>query len=316
MAEYVEIPYIKVAIAAAIPALLFYFSVMSTVYIKAIKNDIPALPKDMIPDLIDTLKKYGHLMPPVFILIGMLLSGWSLMWSAFCAIVSLVVLATMRKLTRMSVKTILEGLGDATEKAIPVAVACAAAGLIYGVISGTGVGFKISSVLVAMAGGNKFMVLIFSALSGILLGFAMPPSASYVILAALIVPSLQQIGLAPLAAHMFIFIFCCIGPITPPVALAAYSAAGIANSEPNKTGFTAFGMGVAAYIIPFLFVYSPQLLYIGSKIKIIGTTLIVLTSLALLVIAIEGFFIKRLNWFFRAALLVAVLLIFIATSML
>ena len=316
MAEYVEIPYIQVAIAAAIPAFLFYFSIMVTVYIKAIKNDIPAISKDQVPDLIETLKQYGHLMPPLFILIWLLLIGWSIMWAAFWAIVSLVVLATLRKLTRMSVRTILDGLADATERAIPVAVACAAAGIIYGVISGTGVGFKVSSVLLSLAGGGKFMVLFFSALSGLLLGFAMPPSASYVILAALIVPSLTEIGLTPLAAHMFIFIFCCIGPITPPVALAAYSAAGIANAEPNKTGFAAFRMGMAGYIIPFLFVYSPQLLFIGSKIKIIGTTSIVLLGLALFVLSLEGFFIKRLSWAFRGILLAAVLLIFIAASML
>jgi TRAP transporter 4TM/12TM fusion protein len=316
MAEYVEIPYIKVAIAAAIPAFLFYFSIMLTVYIKAIKNNIPAISKDQVPDLIETLKKYGHLMPPLFILIWLLLIGWSIMWAAFWAIVSLVVLATLRKLTRMSVRTILDGLADATERAIPVAVACAAAGIIYGVISGTGVGFKISSVLLSLAGGSKIMVLVFSALSGLLLGFAMPPSASYVILAALIVPSLTEIGLAPLTAHMFIFIFCCVGPITPPVALAAYSAAGIANAEPNKTGFTAFGMGMAGYIIPFLFVYSPQLLFMGSIIKIIGTTSIVLLGLALFVISLEGFFIKRLSWAFRGIFLAAVLLIFIVASML
>jgi TRAP transporter 4TM/12TM fusion protein len=289
MAEYLEMPYIRVAIAAALPAFLFYYSVLGTVYLKAVKSNIPALPKDQIPNLLNTLKQYGHLMPPVFILVGLLLRGWSLMWAAFSSIVALVVLSMLRKLTRMSLKDIIEALGDATQKTMPVAVACAAAGIIYGVISATGVGFKISSTLVALAGANKFMVLVLSMLSGIMLGFAMPPTAAYVILAALIVPSLQEIGLPPLAAHMFLFIFCCIGPITPPVALAAYSAAGIAGSDPNKTGFTAFGMGMAAYIIPFLFVYSHQLLTVGSFATILSTTFVSLIGITLLVIAIEGF---------------------------
>lgn len=316
MAEYLEMPYVKVAIAAAIPAFLFYFSVLGTVYLKAVKSNIPALPADQIPNLIHTLKDYGHLMPPVFILVGLLLSGWSLMWAAFSSIVALVVLAMLRKLTRMSLRDIIEALGDATQKAIPVAVACAAAGIIYGVISATGVGFKISSTLVALAGGNKFMVLLLSMLSGILLGFAMPPTAAYVILAALIVPSLQKIGLPPLAAHMFLFIFCCIGPITPPVALAAYSAAGIAGSDPNRTGFTAFRMGMAAYIIPFLFVYSHQLLILGPFVKIMRTTFLSLVGIALLVIAIEGFFISRLKPLQRGLLFLVVLAIFVIESML
>ncbi len=314
MAEYLEMPYIRVAIAASLPAFLFYYSILGTVYLKAVKSNIPALPKEQIPNLLNTLKQYGHLMPPVFILVGLLLSGWSLMWAAFSSIVALVVLATLRKLTRMSLKDIIEALGDATQKAIPVAVACAAAGLIYGVISATGVGFKISSTLVALAGANKFMVLALSMLSGIMLGFAMPPTAAYVILAALIVPSLEATGLPPLAAHMFLFIFCCIGPITPPVALAAYSAAGIAGSDPNKTGFTAFGMGMAAYIIPFLFAYSIELLTVGSFTTILSTTFVSLIGITLLVIAIEGYFIRELRSLHRAFLFALVLLIFVMES--
>jgi TRAP transporter 4TM/12TM fusion protein len=310
MAEYLQVPYIEIAVAAAIPAFLFYFSIMSTVYIKAVKNDIPKLPKDRIPNLVETLKNYGHLMPPIFLLVYLMLSGWSLMLSAFYSIVSLIVLASLRKLTRMSVKTILEGLGDAMDKAIPVVVACAAAGIIYGAISMTGVGFKLSSALVALAGGSKFMVMVLSGLSAILLGFAIPPTASYVIMAALIVPSLLEIGLVPLAAHMFIFIFCCIGPITPPVALAAYSAAGIADSAPNKTGYAAFMMGMAAYIIPFFFVYNTHLLFVGSKSMILASTLVALVCLGLLVISVEGFFIRRLSVAFRGALIAAGALVF------
>ena len=206
--------------------------------------------------------------------------------------------------------SILEGLGEAMDKAIPVVVACAAAGIIYGAISATGVGFKISSVLVAMAGGSKFMVMVLSGFSAILLGFAIPPTASYVIMAALIVPLLLEIGLVPIAAHMFLFIFCCIGPITPPVALAAYSAAGIADSPPNKTGYTAFMMGLAAFVIPFFFAYNPHLLFVGSTLKVISSTFLALVSLALLVVAVEGFFLKKLTMVIRGALMFACFLVF------
>ncbi|TET82343.1 MAG: TRAP transporter fused permease subunit [Desulfobacteraceae bacterium] len=316
MAEYVEMPYISVAIAAAVPAFLFYVSLMSTVYLRAVKTDIPALSKAQIPDLFITLKNYGHLIPPVLILIGLLLSGWSLMWAAFWSIISLVALAMLRKLTRMTITDILEALADATEKAIPVAVACAAAGIIYGIISLTGLGFRVSSELLTLAGGGRFLVLLFSMLSGILLGFAMPPTAAYIILAALIVPSLTEVGLSPLVAHMFLFMFCCIGPITPPVALAAYSASGLAGSDPTKTGFAAFRMGFAAFVIPFLFAYSPQLLLIGEPLAIIGSGLTTMIGLIFFVIAIEGYLIKKLNWLTRTVLLLVVVAIFLCQSLL
>ncbi|UCB50562.1 MAG: TRAP transporter large permease subunit, partial [Deltaproteobacteria bacterium] len=258
----------------------------------------------------------GHLIPPVFILIILLLRGWSLMWAAFWSIVALVALATLRKLTRMSVRDILEGLADSTERALPVAVACAAAGIIYGIIGLTGLGFRVSSGLLALAAGSKFLVLLFSMLSGLLLGFAMPPTAAYIILAALVVPSLVEVGLPPLSAHMFIFIFSCIGPITPPVALAAYSAAGLAGSDPNRTGFAAFRMGFAAFVIPFLFAYQSELLLIGSPVSITGFVLMTMVGLTLLVIAIEGYVTRRLSWVVRISAFSLSMAIFLAQSLL
>lgn len=310
MAEYVGVPYISIVLVAAIPAFLFYVSLMITVYLRAIKSNIPLLDKDRIPNLVITLKNYGHLIPPVFILLGLLLSGWSLMWSAFWAIIALVALAMLRKNSRMSVFDIIEALADASQKAMPVAVACGAAGIIYGIISLTGLGFRVSSLLLTIAGGSQFLVLVLSMTSGILLGFAMPPTAAYIILAALIVPSLIEVGLPALVAHMFLFFFCSIGPITPPVALAAYAASGIAESDPNQTGFAAFRLGLAGYIIPFLFAYSPQLLLIGHPLVIIGSILITMIGLILLVFAIEGYFVKELDWPTRILLFMVVLAIF------
>ena len=191
---------------------------------------------------------------------------------------------------------IIDALGDAAHKALPVAVACGAAGIIYGIISLTGLGIRVSSLLLALAGGSVIPVLIFSMAAGILLGFAMPPTAAYIILAALIVPSLTEVGVSLLAAHMFLFFFCCIGAITPPVALAAYAASGIAGSDPNKTGFTAFRLGLAAYIIPFLFVYSPQLLSIGEPLAIVGQTVRAMIGLLCLAFAFEGYLFKALRW--------------------
>lgn len=310
MAEYAEQPYIAIVKAAAIPAFLFYFSVMFTVYVTAVKTDIPILSEDRIPNFMITVKQYGHLIPPVFVLVGLLLRGWSLMWAAFWSIIVLLALAMARKISRMSLMDIVYALGDAAQKALPVAVACGAAGIIYGIISLTGLGFRVSSMLLTLAGSSTILVLIFSMLTGILLGFAMPPTAAYIILAALIVPSLTEVGVPLLVAHMFLFFFCCIGPITPPVALAAYSASGIAGSDPNKTGFTAFRLGMPAYIIPFLFAYNPQLLSIGTALSILGQAIRAMIGLLCLASAFEGYFTKELDWPTRILLLMVVSAIF------
>lgn len=295
MAEYAEVPYIRIVMIAAVPALLFYLSLMTTVYLRAGRTQISVIDRDKIPNILNTLKVYGHLIPPIFILLFLLVMGWSLMWSAFWAIVSLLALATCKKISRMSLTEIIDALADATQKSIPVAVACAAAGIIYGVISLTGLGFRMTSILLALADGNKFLVLFFSMASGILLGFAMPPTAAYIILAALVVPTFNEVGIPLLVGHMFLFFFCSIGPITPPVALAAYSASGIAQSDPNRTGFAAFRFGLAAFIIPFLFVYKPQLLLIGSPISIILEIARAIGVLLCLAFFIEGFCLVKLN---------------------
>jgi TRAP transporter 4TM/12TM fusion protein len=309
MAEYVEVPYIKIVCVAAIPAFLFYVSLMATVYIRSVKMEIPVLKTEDITKLTETLKTYGHLIPPIFLLLVLLLMGWSLMWSAFWAIVSLVGLAMMRKVSRMSLSDIIFGLEDAAQKALPVAVACAAAGIIYGIISLTGLGFRVSSALMTLAGQTRFMVLLFTMFSGILLGFAMPPTAAYIILAALIVPSLQGVGFPLIVAHMFIFFFCSIGPITPPVALAAYSAAGIAGSDPNKTGFMAFRLGLAAFIIPFLFSYTPQLLLVGRAFDISWEVIKAMLVLFAIVVVIEGFLVRALGPFYRILFLICACMI-------
>jgi len=310
MAEYIGIPYKNIAIAAVFPALLFYISLMSTSYLQAIKLNISAISKDKLPNLVDVFKKYGHLIPPVFILLFLLLSGMSLMRAGLWSIIAILLLATIRKNTRMSLIKIFNALGEATEKVIPVAVACASAGIIFGIISLTGLGFRVSSLLLSIAGSNAILVLLLSALIAILLGFAMPPTAAYLILAALIVSSLIEIGLMPLVAHMFLFYFCCIGPITPPVALASYTASAIAKSNPTRTGFIAFRVGLASYIIPFLFVLNPEILMIGQIGHIIWIVLKSIIFILSLSFLIEGYFRSRLLIYFKIILLGMMIMIF------
>jgi len=293
IAEFIGVSYYTVALAAVLPAGLYYAALLFSVSLRARKMELPVLSRERLPVLTETFKRYGHLSPPIFILIGMMLAGWSLLWSAFWSIVLLLGLASLRRHTRMSLVRILNALSEAGRKTMPIAVACAAAGMIFGVISLTGLGFRISSLLLSLAGHSEFMLLLLTMVSAIVLGFAMPPTAAYIILAALVIPSLKEIGLLPLVAHMFLFIFCSIGPITPPVALAAYSAAGIADSDPNITGFWAFRLGLAAFIIPFLFAYNPELLLIGSTAGIVWVGLRTLLGLLLICASFEGFLFKK-----------------------
>jgi len=309
MAEYVGVPYISIAASAALPAFLFYAALMVSVYLRALKTNLPVIDSKEITDLKKTILNYGHLIPPIFLLLGLMIAGWSLLWSAFWSIVAMVALAMLRKNTRMSIFQMIEALRDAAEKAVPIFVACASAGIIYGIISLTGLGFQVSSLLLSLAGGNNILILLLTMVSALLLGFAMPPTAAYIILAALVIPSLKEAGLPILVSHMFIFFFCSIGPITPPVALAAYSAAAIANSDPNKTGFTAVRLGLPAFIIPFLFVYSPYLLLIGSLTQILFATLKALLALIILASSLEGYLFRRLHWYERIVLFIVLILI-------
>lgn len=309
MAEYVGVPYITIAISAAIPAFLFYAALIFSVYLRAVKISLPTIePKD-IPSLRITLRDYGHLIPPIFILLGLIIAGWSLLWSAFWSIIAMVGLAMLRKNTRMSIFQIIETLRDSAEKVVPIFVACGSAGIIYGIISITGIGFQVSSLLLSLAGKNNILILLLTMGSALLLGFAMPPTAAYIILAALVIPSLKEAGLPLLVAHMFIFFFCSIGPITPPVALAAYSAAAIANADPNKTGFTAVRLGFPAFIIPFLFAYNPSLLLIGSLTQVLFSILKALVALLLLAASFEGYFLRRLYLYERILLFIILIII-------
>lgn len=302
IAEYTSTAYYKVALAAAIPSALYYTTLLCSVYLWARKRDLPVLSQDRIPKMSRTMLHYGHLSPPIFILLAMLLGGWSILWAAFWAIVALLVLSFLRAHTRMSFSKIIDALAEAARISMPVVVACAAAGVIFGIISLTGLGFRVSSLLLYLAGDSKFLLLLLTMISAIVLGFAMPPTAAYIILAALVITSLLKIGLAPLVAHMFIFFFCSIGPITPPVALAAYAAASIADADPNITGFWAFRLGLAAFLLPFAFAYNPELLLIGSAPEITFSILRILLGLLLMAVVFEGFLYKGTPWLIRVLL--------------
>lgn len=292
IADYLSVPYGTVVMAALIPALLFYLSLVVYADICAAKNGLKGLTSENMPNWKKALKDSGLLLIPIILLIVLIVNGWSALKSAFWCVVLILVLAMIRKTTRMKPKQIMDALVSGSKDTLSIAAACACAGIIVGVVSATGVGVKFSSLLMQMAGNSPILALLLTMVAAIIMGMGLPPTAVYIIMAALTVPALTSMGITELSAHFFVFYFSCIGAITPPVALAAYSASAVAHTDPFKTGWTAFRMGLIAYIIPFIFAFNPVLLLQGGGSP--ANTVLSIATAAIGVIffsfASEGFF--------------------------
>jgi len=285
IAEFLSISYVEVAKAAVLPALMYFLSLMAVVYFTAWRQDLRVASDEPLPSLVRTVLQYGHMMPPLIVLVILIFNGRSLMSAAFWAMGLTVGLSLIRSHTRISLSKVIEALEEAGRQVIPIAVACGSAGIIVGVISLTGLGFTLSGALTGLAEGQPFLLLLVAMGASLCLGMAVPPTAVYIILAGLTVPAMVEAGFEPLASHFFIFFCSTIGAITPPVALAAYAAAAIARSEVTATGFTAFRLGIAGYLIPFLVMYRPELMLTGPWEK---TLLSLLVSLAIILAAAFG----------------------------
>ncbi|MBN2568757.1 MAG: TRAP transporter permease, partial [Deltaproteobacteria bacterium] len=244
MAEITGIAYSDIVIAAFLPAILLYFSIFAQVDFEAGKEKLKPLSKEELPNLKEALMKRGHMMLPLLILIYFLMiKRTSPMPAGLWAVVITVAIGMIKPLTRMNLKGFFGGLINAGKSMMPVATACACSGLIIGVISLTGVGLKFSNIIVEIAQGNIIVALVLVMISTIILGMGVPPTASYIVMSTLGAPSLVQMGVPMLPAHLFIFYFAAFANITPPVALAAYAASGVAGSNPMRTGFQAFKLG-------------------------------------------------------------------------
>lgn len=286
MAEFTNTPYVNIIAAAVIPALLYYFGVWAGVHYEAKKQGLQGLPKDQLPKAGKVMKERGHLMLPIIIVIYLLVSGYTPIRAALGAIASAILVSAVRKDTRLSIKEILMGLVDGARSAITVVAACATAGIIIGVVTQTGLGLKMGSLLVSVANGNLFLTLFFTMITSIILGIGVPTTANYVITSTIAAPALVILGVPVLAAHMFAFYFGIIADVTPPVALAAVAASGVAKSEPMRTGLQASRLAIAAFIIPYIFVFSPELLMIN--VTIFHLIFIIITALIGIIAVASG----------------------------
>ncbi len=269
MASTLGMRYISLAAAAVIPAILYYVSLYFMVDFRAAKTGLVGLPAENLPKLWPTLCKGGHLLLPLVVVIGLMAIGRSPQYSALFAIFTLIILSYARKWTRMDGTKVLQGIFNGVKDTASISVTAGVAGLIVGGVGGSGLGLVFAQQLFGLSRGNLVMAMIMVAICSLILGMGMTTTAVYVTVATIMAPALVNMGIEPLAAHMFVFYFGILCTITPPVAMAAYTGAGIAGADPARTGWTAFRLGIAAYIVPFMFVYGPQLLLIGSASSVV-----------------------------------------------
>ena len=309
MAEFVGVSYIEVVKAAAIPALLYFTGVWLGVHFEAKRKNLKGIPRNELPNPLTLIKERGHLAIPLVVIVYLLVSGYTPMRAALVAIVLSIACAMLRKSTRMKPIEIVYGLERGAKAVLGVLIACAAAGIIIGVVTKTGVGLRLASGLIEMAGGMLLPAMFFTMITAIVLGMGVPTTANYVITSTIAAPALVQMGVPILAAHMFVFYFGIIADVTPPVALAAYAGAGISGGNALKTGVHASKLAIAAFIIPYIFVLSPVILMVdATPLTLIVATLSALLGMIAVSSALCGFFADHCRLYERVLLIVAGLL--------
>ncbi|HEV7373077.1 TRAP transporter permease [Arenibaculum sp.] len=305
MAEVTGIPYTDLIVAATIPALLYFVSIFFMVDLEAARLGMSGLPRRELPEIRGLLRQV-YLFLPIVILVGALFLGYSVIRAGTVALVSAIVVSWLTS-HRMGPRSVLGALDLSARMSIQLIAVCACAGIIVGVIGLTGVGLRFSSLLLQVAETNQLLALVFAMGIAVLLGMGMPTTAAYAVAASVVAPGLVQLGIPVLVAHFFVFYFAVISAITPPVALAAYAGAAIAGSDPMRTSITAFKLGLAAFIVPFMFFYSPALLMEGSWTQILRVSVTGTIGVWLLAASVQGWLLGRIGMPARILLLVAAL---------
>lgn len=308
MAEITGIPYTDLMVAAVLPAILYFLAVYFMVDNEAKRMNMRGLSRAELPEFSAMLRRV-FLFIPLIVLIGGLVMNYSVIRSGTLAMFSAIVVSWILPDTRMGPKAVLEALYLGAKGTIQLIAVCACAGIIVGVIGLTGIGLRFSSMILAIAGESQFFALIFAMIIAIILGMGMPTTAAYAVAASVVAPGLIKLGISPLVAHMFVFYYAVISAITPPVALAGYAGAAIAGSDPMKTSMTSFVYGMAAFIVPFMFFYSPALLAQGDWTQIVHYGATACIGVYLLAGALQAWYFGPIGWPLRAVLLCGSLLL-------
>ena len=262
MSTFLGVPYFKIMLAGAVPAILYYTAIMFMVDLRAKKRGLTGIERSELPSLKETMLHRGHMLLPLALIIYFLVAGYTPLFSAFLGLLSIIVLSFLRQSTRMSFRDFLSALDMGARSAAPVAIACGVVGFIVGSVAMTGVGQIVALNIIMFSGGKLWAALILCMLAALVLGMGLPATACYIVTATIAAPALQQMGVPPLAAHFFAFYYGTMSAVVPPVALTSYTAAGLAGAKPMKVAITGFGLALSGLLLPYLFVYNPMLLFV------------------------------------------------------
>lgn len=310
MADMTGVPYSEIILHAIIPALLFYTALMFVVGNEARKDDLKALPADEIPGKRDALLKSLRLLIPLGVLVFSLAvlrvsPLRAALFSTMIILATTILYNIFRPGLRVPMKNLFEALVETPRKVLVVSVACATAGIIIGTLGMTGLGLKLSDILMSASQGYLAIALLFAMVISIILGMGLPPTAAYIVMAVTAAPFLVQMGVPVVVAHFFVFMYCCYAPITPPVALAAYTTAGIAGCDPFKAGLESFRISLTGFILPFMIVYNHALLGMGAWYEILMTCAMGLAAVWMMSIALVGWYQSHVNVVWRLLLAAA-----------
>lgn len=311
MAETLGVSYTTIILAGLLPALLYYLGVISQVHLRADRLGMVGMSSSDIPRVKEVMAERGHLLVPILFLIFMLfVVETSVTYAAFWTIIVTLVFAQLRRGTRMSIWQLLEALENGARLTVSVALACAAVGIIVGVAALTGFGLKLGSAIVDVGGSSLFLSLVFTMLTAIVLGMGLPSIPAYIITATVAAPALVQLGVEQLTAHMFVFYFGLFANLTPPVALAAFAAAGLSGGRPMATGFQSLKLAIAGFIVPYMFVYSNSLLLNNASgvTEAASVAFTAVVGVLMLAVASEGYLFARMWWPLRLVVAAAAIL--------
>lgn len=312
IAEYLGIPYFDLVKAALIPAVLYYVAILMTVDLYARKHHISGIPESELPTWKELGRNVYLILPLIYLIISMSFLKMSVTKAGITSIFVSIICTLFSARNRLSKEKLVKIVNASINGAKPVAIACGVVGIIIGVVMGSGLGFRMSAVLIEVANGSLWILLILTMMVSLILGMGVPTTAAYLMLALLVAPALKEMNVLPLAAHLFIFYFGIISNVTPPVALAAYAAAGVARCNPTKTGFYAFRLSISGFLLPFIFIYNPVLLMQGNALEIIQAVCTALLGIYSLSAALEKFiFIWEINRLEQLILFASALLLIV-----
>ncbi len=311
MAEFIGVPYLQIVKSAVIPAILYFTGVFIVVHLEAKKTGLRGLPRERMPRFWRIMRERGQLFLPLVAIIYLLVEGSTPMKAALWGLVVAVLASCISRSTRMKPQDILAALEQGARNALGVVIACAAAGMIVGTVTLTGLGLKLANGLILLARGQLLPTLFFTMLTSLVLGMGAPTTANYVITSTIAAPALLKLGVPVIAAHMFAFYFGIVADVTPPVALAAFAGSGIAKSNPLRTGVESTKLSIAAFLVPYFFVYSPSLLLLGGAHGLETARVVLGAVIGMIGVgaALEGWLVTRTRVIERPLLLVGGLML-------